>query len=149
MKLTFFKKNYLKKKIQNYILKKQFIIFLQYNNIPIKKHSLLKDKCLNLDLNLKLLNNKSNFLKSNHFNLFIKGQSCIIYPISKVNYFENLFSLLVFLKKENFLILSLKYNNKIYNFDFIKKYRKKENILFNIFFTLNKIKNPNKNLINY
>ena len=148
MKLTYFKKNYLKNKIQNYIIKKRFIIFLQYNNIPIKKHLSLKNKCKNLNLHLKSLNNKSNFLKNNIFNLFLKGQSCIIYPTLEINCIENLFNLLIFLKKENFLILSLKYNNKIYNLNYLKKYRKKKNILFNIFFTLNKIKNPNRNLIN-
>lgn len=148
MKLIHFKKNYLKNKIQNYIINKKFIFFLQYNNIPIKKHLSLKNKCNNLNLHLKSLNNKSNFLKNNNFNLFLKGQSCIIYPSLETNSIENLFKLLFFLKKENFLILSLKYHNKIYNLNYLKNYKKKENILFNIFFTLNKIKNPNKNLIN-
>lgn len=151
MKLKIFKKYYLKNKIQNNIKNKQFTIFLQYNNISFKKNLLLKKKCKELNFKLQILKNKSNFLNNEKFNIFTIGQSCIIYPLLyNEKIITNFINLLIFLKKEDFIVLSIKYNNKIYNLNYLIKllnYKNIANILFNIFYNLNKIKNPNKNLI--
>ena len=149
MKLKIFKKHYLRNKTQDNILKKKFVVFLQYNNISFQKNLLLKKKCNSLNFKMQILKKKLNFIKNKKFNLFTIGQSCIIYPL-KNNKINDFISLLAFLKKENLLILSIKYNNKIYNLTYLLKllsYKNMETILFSMFYNLNKIKNPNKNLV--
>ena len=149
MKIKLFKKHYLKNNVKRIILDHQFCFLIQYDTMKFKKDISLKKKFKKFDLNFKLLKNKSNFLIKLNSKIFILGQTCLISSNSKIIFLKNFFLFLNLIKKKKLILINFKFNNKMYTDKSLNKLSniKTPDNLFNLlFFTLDKIKNPNTNL---
>jgi len=148
MKLKLLKKSKTNKKIKKILINNIFLFFIQHNNTFLKNK--LKYKFNNLNLYLRFLKNKSNFIISLKTKKIINiGQTWLI-SLKKCYNFFNIFSILYFNKIEKINTYFIKYKFKLYNNLFIKKllfYNNIENLFFSFFFNIYKIKSPNKNLI--
>ena len=147
MKLALVKKQYLTKTVQNNIFENIFIIFIQSNLFFIKNNNGLKKKIKDLGFNIKALKNRSNLLTTSKNKIFTIGQTCFLSLYKKQH---NLFKVFNFLKKENIILFIFKNNNKIYDSSYLKKilpYKNYTTILNTLFFNLEKLNTPHKNLL--